>query len=123
MNLKPSKVQVKVGADGAYHCTIVDLSACMGKLPCPKPLLVLLIDSCVATCEMLSATRDLEWYVLLDKACCLVRFAVSPRSCICPGSVSLYNSVVAVLKQSAVTLLLVVSRGMQLQIQKETAQL
>ena len=32
MNLKPSKVQVKVNADGIYHCTIVDLAACMGRL-------------------------------------------------------------------------------------------
>ena len=40
MNLKPSKVQVKMGADGAYHCTIVDLAGCMGKLPYFQPLLI-----------------------------------------------------------------------------------
>ncbi|KAL3146806.1 Chk1 protein kinase [Trebouxia sp. C0009 RCD-2024] len=31
MNLKPSKVQVRVNTDGTYHCTIVDLAASMGE--------------------------------------------------------------------------------------------
>ena len=54
MDLKPSKVQVKLGADGAYHCTIVDFAGCMGKLPPPKPLLG--IHSCVAICKLLNET-------------------------------------------------------------------
>lgn len=37
MDLKPSKVQVRMGSDGATpHCTIVDLGASVGKLPPPQ---------------------------------------------------------------------------------------
>lgn len=61
MNLKPSKVQVRLGADGAYHCTIVDLAACMGMLPFSIPLLVvgIKVGSSVAHIRVQYCTKHL----------------------------------------------------------------